>query len=120
MRTHDIHVHTKFPKITTIRLYGPAYRKKGMYAKNIITDPVRQNNVVNVNINNILSTDYTEFENEYFTMCNNLNINPTQGNAEFKILTDFEAKNAVSPDAVPQLTAAQKKNLQSANKFLKI
>ena len=56
--------------------------------------------------------DVTLFNND------NLIIEPTQGNAQFKILTDFEAKNAVSPDAIPQLTTAQKKNLQSANKFL--
>ena len=49
---------------------------------------------------------------------NTLIIEPTRANAQFKILTDFEVKNSLSPDAIPQLTDAQKKNLQSANKYL--
>jgi len=103
VRTHDIHVHTKFPKITTIRLHGPAYRKKGMYAKNIITDPVRQSNVINVNINNILSTDYSEFENEYFSMCENLNINPTPIPVRGYILNYLDRLNNNSNNVIPRI-----------------
>ena len=47
------------------------------YANAKITEPVDNNNVINVQLENLLSQDYKQFETEYFDLCKNLTINPT-------------------------------------------
>jgi len=105
-RTHDMHVHTRFPKMTVIRVYGPPYRKIGMYAeysKSATVQPIERDNVINVNINNILSTNYVTFEKEYFNLCKNLKINPTPIPVRGYILNYLDRLSNYSNNVTPRV-----------------
>ena len=104
VRTHDIHVQTKFPEITVIRVCGKPFRRKGQYAKFKTTNPVENlKNVVNVNINNLLSYDYPTFEKEYFGLCSNLNINATPIPVRGYILNYLDRLNNNSNNVIPRI-----------------
>ena len=103
IRTHDLHSHTKFPKTTTIRIWG---KNESMpdtqYKTRKEIDPVDAPNVVNVNIDNFLSTNYNVFQDEYFTMCENLGINPTPIPVRGYILNYLDRRNNYSLKLIPQ------------------
>ena len=63
--------------------------------------PVDASNVVNVNIDNLLSTDYLVFEEEYFNMCENLNLNPTPIPVRGYILNYLDRRNNYSNKVIP-------------------
>jgi len=77
LRTHDMTVHEKFPQIKVVRICGSFSNRGDQYANAKITEPVDNNNVINVQLENLLSQDYKQFETEYFDLCKELTINPT-------------------------------------------
>ena len=104
IRTHDMHCHSKFPKTTTIRIWGKnSAMPDTQYNLRKEVKPVDASNVVNVNIDNLLSTDYLVFEEEYFNMCENLNINPTPIPVRGYILNYLDRRNNYINKVVPKI-----------------
>lgn len=103
IRTHDMLTQTKFPNIITIRICGHNANRNKMYARKETTYPIEQNNVVNININNLLSVDYSIFEKEYFNLCNNLNINATPIPVRGYILNYLDRINNHSNKVIPRI-----------------
>lgn len=102
IRTHDLHSHTKFPKTTTIRIWG---KNESMpdtqYKTRKEIDPVSATNVVNVNIDRLLSPDYLTFENEYFSLCENLSITASPIPVRGYILNYLDRRNNYSNKVIP-------------------
>ena len=105
IRTHDLHCHSKFPNVTTIRIWGKnsSLPKNSQYKERKEIDPVKFPNVVNLNIDYLLSTDYNLFENEYFSLCENLNINPTPIPVRGYILNYLDRRNNYSLKVTPRI-----------------
>ena len=104
VRTHDLHSHSKFPKTTTIRIWGKnSTMPNTQYRTRKEIDPVDASNVVNVNIDNFLSTDYKTFEDEYFTLCEKLNISPTPIPVRGYILNYLDRRNNYSNKVIPRV-----------------
>tara|TARA_Y100001937_G_scaffold84267_1_gene114024 strand:+ start:889 stop:1674 length:786 start_codon:yes stop_codon:yes gene_type:complete len=101
VKTHDLHVQRKYPDMTVIRLCGKPFRKK---VDDQFTHPVQHlSNVINVNINKLLSHDYITFEKEYFSLCNNLNINATPIPVRGYILNYLDRLNNNSNNVIPRM-----------------
>ena len=66
-------------------------------------NPIEQNNVVNININNLLSSEYPIFEKEYFDLCNNLSINATPIPVRGYILNYLDRLNNNSNKVIPRI-----------------
>ena len=104
IRTHDMHCQTKFPKTTTIRIWGKnSAIPNTQYNLRKEVKPVDASNVVNVNIDNLLSTDYIVFEDEYFSLCENLKINPTPIPVRGYILNYLDRRNNYSLKVTPRI-----------------
>ena len=104
IRTHDMHCQTKFPKTTTIRIWGKnSAIPNTQYNLRKEVKPVNASNVVNVNIDNLLSTDYIVFEDEYFSLCENLKINPTPIPVRGYILNYLDRRNNYSLKVTPRI-----------------
>jgi len=104
IRTHDLHSHSKFPKTTTIRIWGKnSTMPDTQYNSRKEIDPVDASNVINVNIDNFLSTDYKTFEDEYFMLCEKLNINPTPIPVRGYILNYLDRRNNYSNKVIPRI-----------------
>ena len=104
IRTHDLHCHSKFPNVTTIRIWGKnsALPNNSQYKERKEIYPVDAQNVINVNIDYLLSTDYKKFEDEYFTLCENLDINPTPIPVRGYILNYLDRRNNNSNKVIPR------------------
>jgi hypothetical protein len=74
--THDTEIHNAF-NCQTVRTIGYLKRINDLF-KNQQTrlEPVIKDNVINIRIDKLLSENYNEFEEEYFTLCQSLNIFP--------------------------------------------
>ena len=104
IRTHDMHCHSKFPRTKTIRIWGKnSVMPNTQYNKIVEVGPVNASNVVNVNIDNLLSTDYIIFEDEYFSLCENLNIQPNPIPVRGYILNYLDRRNNYSNKVVPRI-----------------
>ena len=104
VRTHDMHSHTKFPKTKTIRIWGKnSYLPNTQYKTRKEVNPVDAPNVVNVNIDYLLSKDFGKFEDEYFTLCKNLDINPTPIPVRGYILNYLDRRNNYSNKVIPRI-----------------
>ena len=66
-------------------------------------DPIDAANVVNVNIDNLLSLNYNIFEDEYFSLCENLKINPTPIPVRGYILNYLDRRNNYSNKVIPRI-----------------
>ena len=90
--------------MTTIRIWGKnsSLPKNSQYKERKEIDPVKFPNIVNLNIDYLLSTDYNLFENEYFSLCENLNINPTPIPVRGYILNYLDRRNNNSINVIPR------------------
>ena len=64
-------------------------------------DPVSATNVVNVNIDRLLSPDYLTFENEYFSLYENLSITASPIPVRGYILNYLDRRNNYSNKVIP-------------------
>jgi len=105
LRTHDLHVHTKFPNIQSVRIFGKTtpHPNTQWGFNNFDVLPVKDSNVVNVDIDKILSKDYRTFETEYLLMCNNLQIKPSPIPVRGYILNFLDRINNYSNSVIPRL-----------------
>lgn len=104
LRTHDLHVHTKFPNIQSVRIYGKVIpRPNTQWNSTNAILPVTNENVINVDIDKILSKDYRTFESEYFLMCNNLKIRPSPIPVRGYILNFLDRINNYSNNVIPRV-----------------
>ena len=76
LHTHEMSIHETYPEIKVIRICGNFPNRGDQYTNSRVTDPVSKNNVINLQLQNILSTDYKTFESEYFQLCKKLLIHP--------------------------------------------
>jgi hypothetical protein len=77
IKTHDLNIHDKFQNLV-VRVVGKEPDRKIRINPNNPkhVDMVYKNNVINLNINNLFSQNYDEFEAEYLNLCSKLNIFP--------------------------------------------
>ena len=102
IRTHDFFTQKKFPKTTTIRIWGNNESMPNtQYKSRKKINPIKATNVVNVNIDNLLSLNYNIFEDEYFSLCENLSITPTPIPVRGYILNYLDRRNNYSNKVIP-------------------
>ena len=71
------------------------------YTNTIITEPVNNNNVINLQLENLLSTDYKTFELKYFQLC--ILINPTPIPVRGYILNYLDRLNNNKNQVIPRI-----------------
>ena len=102
LHTHEMLIHEQYPNIKTVRICGSFPKRGDQYANSIVTDAVDKSNVINLQLQNILSTDYKTFESEYFQLCEKLLINPTPIPVRGYILNYLDRLNNNKNKVIPR------------------
>ena len=103
LRTHDMKVHEKYPKVKVIRVCGSFSSRGDQYTNSNVTYPISEENVINSKLENILSLDYKTFETEYFKLCHNLKIRPTPIPVRGYILNYLDRLNNHKNKVIPRV-----------------
>ena len=102
LHCHDLSFHDAFPNIKVIRICGSFSERGDQYTNSRVTDPVSKNNVINLQLQNILSTDYKTFESEYFQLCKKLLIHPNPIPVRAYILNYLDRLNNNKNNIIPR------------------
>ena len=103
IRAHDLLVHETYPQVKVIRICGSFPERGDQYTNPKITLPVDKDNVINLQLENILSKDYKTFEKEYFELCEKLLINPTPIPVRGYILNYLDRLNNHKNKVIPRI-----------------
>tara|TARA_B100000780_G_C21111639_1_gene449263 strand:+ start:1235 stop:1873 length:639 start_codon:yes stop_codon:yes gene_type:complete len=76
VNSHNQDTHILFPNNTVIRLCGKEPTFRFFKSRDRYVEPQHNSNVINVDVNDIFSKNYTTFETTYLDLCNKLNITP--------------------------------------------
>ena len=98
--THDLNIHDKFQNLV-VRVVGKKPKRSvNMHMPNAKilqhVDIVYRNNVINLNINNLMSQNYNEFETEYLNLCSKLIIFPQINSVRSFILLWLEKQERLA------------------------
>lgn len=103
LHTHEMLIHEQYPNVKVVRICGSFPERGDQYTNSKVTDPVDAYNVINLQLQNILSKDYKTFEKEYFELCEKLLINPTPIPVRGYILNYLDRLNNNKNKVIPRI-----------------
>ena len=90
IRSHNTDTHELFPNNTIVRIFGKEPTFRFFKSTDRYIDKIYNDNVINVDVNKIFSSDYDTFETAYLDICTKLNITPQTNRVRAFILLWLE------------------------------